>query len=31
MDMTPIGLEMAAFEANLIHIQAQVGTAPVRT
>lgn len=24
MDMAPIGLEMAAFEANLIHMQAQV-------
>jgi hemerythrin superfamily protein len=31
MDMTPIGLEMAAFEANLIHLQAQVSPAPART
>ncbi|MDB5952986.1 MAG: hypothetical protein JWR65_4841 [Massilia sp.] len=28
MDMTPIGLEMAAFEANLIHMQAQASAAP---
>lgn len=26
MDMAPIGLEMAAFEANLIHMQAQAST-----
>jgi hemerythrin superfamily protein len=30
IDMTPIGLEMAAFEANLIHMQAQASTAPAR-
>lgn len=30
MDMSAIGLEMAAFEANLIHMQAQVSTNSAR-
>jgi hemerythrin superfamily protein len=30
MDMTPLGLQMAAFEANLIHMQAQASAPPVR-
>ena len=30
IDMTPIGLEMAAFEANLVHLQAQANAAPAR-
>ena len=28
MDMTPLGLQMAAFEANLVHMQAQASAAP---
>jgi hemerythrin superfamily protein len=30
MDMTPLGLQMAAFEANLIHMQAQASAPPAR-
>jgi hemerythrin superfamily protein len=30
MDMTPLGLQMAAFEANLIHMQAQASAAPAQ-
>ena len=30
IDMTPIGLEMAALEANLIHMQGQASAAPAQ-